>query len=387
MKLRAWRKPGDAVLAACLSVVAALLVLHYSTAIHRLGLHDVLRRLFYLPVVVAAIAAGARGGLLCAGLAAAGYLPHLRQLALAGDRVLDSAIELVLLLAIGLLVGAFADRSRRARALAAERGRLAAIGEVGVAMMAQMEGPLSGIEGQAVALGALADRGRDPAVAFAAGVLGDQVNRARRLLEDVRGLGCAREQRLVTLDLASLTRHIVSEVAAGVSPSRIRLVSGDERVAVQARGRPLAYALRSLLHGLLEVLPAGGTLEVEVVGSGECSTVRVRAVADEGELPDLEAGLSSVFGAGAKEYRFGEALCLYFLIASGAAVVFRRLSAREGMIEIVFDREPPGQGGRARAHARTPSRPGQPPSAQRTGPAGLHGRPRRLRAAGREASP
>ncbi len=137
------------VLVLCAVAVAVLLFLHYTAALHRLGVHDALRRLFYLPVIVAAIAAGSRGGLSIAGFAVLGFLPHLRQLARTDDRVLDSVFELVLLLVVGALVGAYADASRRARAQAAESGRLAALGETGLALMAQTEGPLAAIEGQA----------------------------------------------------------------------------------------------------------------------------------------------------------------------------------------------------------------------------------------------
>lgn len=89
------------VVSLCAAAVALLLVMHYTAALHQLGIHDALRRLFYLPVIVAAVAAGSRGGLTIAGFAVVGFLPHLRQLASAGDRVMDSVFELLLLLLIG----------------------------------------------------------------------------------------------------------------------------------------------------------------------------------------------------------------------------------------------------------------------------------------------
>src|SRR3990172_10948331 len=135
-----------------LAAVGGLLLLHYTMPLDSLGLHDFLRRLFYVPVVLAAIAAGIWGGAVPAAACSAGYLPHVVQLARAGDRVLDHLLELIVLAAVGLLVGAFADSSRQARAAAAERGRLAALGEVGLAVLGQIEGPLTSIEGQAVSL-------------------------------------------------------------------------------------------------------------------------------------------------------------------------------------------------------------------------------------------
>ena len=158
----------------CVVAVSVLLFLHYTAALHQLGLHDVLRRLFYLPVIVAAIVAGRRGGLAVAGFAALGFVPHLRQLARAGDRAMDPVFDLVLLLLVGTLVGAYVDASHRARRKAAERGRLAALGETGLALMAQTEGPLAAIAGQTESLAGMAIHSRSDATAFATRIIGER---------------------------------------------------------------------------------------------------------------------------------------------------------------------------------------------------------------------
>lgn len=48
------------IVALCAAAVALILVMHYTAALHQLGVHDALRRLFYLPVILAAMAAGSR---------------------------------------------------------------------------------------------------------------------------------------------------------------------------------------------------------------------------------------------------------------------------------------------------------------------------------------
>lgn len=348
------RRTGLVVLS--VGAVAALLVLHYGTTLHALGLHDLLRRLFYLPVIISAIAVGTRGGLLVAGLASAGFLPHLRQLARAGDRQLDLALELLLLLAIGALVGAFADASRRARALAAERGRLAALGETGFALMAQAEGPLAAMDGQAESLAFFANRTCDGAVGFAAGVIRDEVARVRRLFGDLRGLGAIPAARPTRVDLAWLVSGIVRDIRRGPGTGqRLSLGRVAGACSVEADRRTLAFGLRSLLFGLLEAVRAPGWLEVGVLDDGPgAATIEIGAFTAGGQLPDLERGLTGVFGAAVADYRFGQVLCVRLFLSLGADVQFHRSSPGEALVRVRFRTGAGGHPHRARPVALRP---------------------------------
>ncbi len=319
------------------AAVVGLLALHYSAALHPLGLHDVLRRLFYLPVITAAIAGGMRGGLLTAGIAAVGYLPHLRQLERAGDRPLDHALELLLLPVVGMLVGGFADSSRRARALAAERGRLAALGEVGVAVMAQAEGPLAAIEGQVETLDLLALCARDPAAGFAARVIRAEVLRTRHLLEDLRGLSHPGHERLADVRLSAMVAGLVREIAACPSGAgRITLGECEPATSLRADRDVLAHALRSLLLALLKVVPVPGGLHVRVQRDRGDTVIEIRARAATSALPDIEESLGTVFGAGFGEYHFSEALCVHLLSTQGATATFDRISPQQAVVRLAF---------------------------------------------------
>jgi signal transduction histidine kinase len=312
----------------CAVAVVVLLFLHYTAALHLLGVHDALRRLFYLPVIVAAIAAGSRGGLAIAGFAVVGFLPHLRQLARADDRIMDSVFELVLLLLVGALVGAYADASRRARAQAAESGRLAALAETGLALMAQTEGPLAAIEGQAESLAGFVDPTRHTAAIFASRVIRDEVTRARQLITDLGKIARVSERRRDRIELAPLVAGVVQDVACARHDGRHAvLVPSARAFAIEADRRVLAFSLRTLIFGLLDTIPPPGWLEVRLA---ECSPGEVAielGVFSMGQtLPDLEESLTRVFGAGAGEYRFQQVLCIRVLTSLGASVRFRRIS-------------------------------------------------------------
>lgn len=330
------------IVALCAAAVAVILVMHYTAALHQLGVHDALRRLFYLPVILAAMAAGSRGGIGIAAFAVIGYLPHLRQLARADSRVMDSAVELVLLLLIGGLVGSYADASRRARAQAAERGRLAALGETGLALMAQTEGPLAAIEGQAEALIAASGTGGRGSVVFAGHVIREEAARARQLLNDLGEIARISEPRRERFEMTPLLERIVRDVASARQDGRrALLIDHPKSCAVEADRRAVAFSLRALIFGLLDSVPPPGWLEVRIAAAPASTPTVELGVFSLGEsLPDLEESLTRVFGAGAGEYRFRQVLCIRLLALLGASVHFQRVSPCHSRVMIGFTAAP-----------------------------------------------
>lgn len=328
-----------------LSLVAtlAILILHYATAPREANLHDLLRRLFYLPVITAGIAAGLRGGLFMAGVACAAYLPHVRQLSHAGQPALDHLLELVLLLSIGTLVGAFADASRRARARAVERARLAALGEVGITFIAQVEGPLAAIEGQVETLAFLTQRQGHTAIAFSVEAIQREASRARRFLQDLRNLAQRTERRVAPLDLSAMVAGVVADLGkrsrrAPPMGGLAVLVSASGGATIQASRAVVAYSLRALLQGLLSALPESGRLAVTVEASGDRVEVVLTADAGHAKLADLREALGRAFGPAADEYKFDQALCLQLLASEGAAIRISQPEDGIGVVSLRFQR-------------------------------------------------
>lgn len=52
-------------------------LLHYFTPLHFHYLHDIFQRLYYLPIILAALWFGLRGGLLCSIIVSVAYAPHI----------------------------------------------------------------------------------------------------------------------------------------------------------------------------------------------------------------------------------------------------------------------------------------------------------------------
>jgi len=152
--------------------VAIVTFLHYSTGPEMHWQHDIFRRLYYLPILLAAFSNGMRGGLLLACVVTLAYAPHAFTHLTHMDPAptLDKALEMILYFVVGGIAGRLVDqeRLRRVQLLeAAERlrvafedqqttqdqliraGRLASQGEIVAGIAHEIRNPLHALKGTA----------------------------------------------------------------------------------------------------------------------------------------------------------------------------------------------------------------------------------------------
>ena len=92
--------------------------LHFATPTHAHGAHDILRRLYYLPILLGAFACGWRGGLAASLFTAVAYIPH-GFIAIGmhdPGRPMEKILELLLYQVVAVVAGVLVDREREERA-------------------------------------------------------------------------------------------------------------------------------------------------------------------------------------------------------------------------------------------------------------------------------
>jgi two-component system, NtrC family, sensor histidine kinase HydH len=94
-------------------VIIAISLLHYLTPLHLHYLHDIFQRLYYLPIILAALWFGLRGGLVCSLAVSIVYAPHvLFQWGGHLTLELEKYLEILLYNIVGGVTGLLAQRER-----------------------------------------------------------------------------------------------------------------------------------------------------------------------------------------------------------------------------------------------------------------------------------
>lgn len=221
--------------------IAAITALHYSTGMEHDWAHDVLRRMYYVPILLAAFGHGLRGGLAAAAVTSLVYLPHAFSLSPGhhhdpGGGV-DKALEILLYNLVGATAGLLADRERARRrelqrALAAQQrlthelvrtSRLSALGEVVAGLAHEIKNPLHALAGTAEVVDPLIPREAEERRMWELHV--SELGRLSRLAERFLSFARPSPSELVDLDL----RRVAEQVA--------------ELCAVEARHREIAVEL------------------------------------------------------------------------------------------------------------------------------------------------
>ena len=140
-------------------------VLHYASPSSYHWVHDLLRRAYYIPIVVAAMRSGLGGGIIVAGVLSGLYLPHafFNHQHFDPARGIEKSLEIVLYFVVAGVAGYLSDQEFRRRiqlmraveeqksltTQLARAGRLAALGEVVAGIAHEIKNPLHALSGTA----------------------------------------------------------------------------------------------------------------------------------------------------------------------------------------------------------------------------------------------
>lgn len=156
--------------------IVLVTVLHFLTPVDLIVWHEIFQRLYYLPIIAAALLFGLRGGLAASIFTTVVYVPHifLHWESEHFDYAINQYAEIVIFISVGGIMGALGDRLRKARERAernAEQRRqayeelqntfqqllqvekLSSLGELSAGIVHEVRNPLASIKGAIEILG------------------------------------------------------------------------------------------------------------------------------------------------------------------------------------------------------------------------------------------
>jgi K+-sensing histidine kinase KdpD len=271
------------VVAAGIAVASAL---HYFTSPSLILWHNLFQRLYYLPIIYAAIYFGWRGGLVASAASAVCYIPHILH---AWHHMLDYAMnqcaEIIVFFLVGTVTGVLADRGmRQRRELAAlnrelqdsfeqikRADRLSAVGQLSASLAHEIRNPLASIDGAPNLIES--DQTPQEIRKASLAIIRKEVQRLNRLLTNLLDFARPRKPEFQTVHADRLIDGIIAlaghsaeqkgitlhkDVSATVpqfecDPEQIKQVILNLVIsALQARNK-----LGALLRGLLFCVPCG----------------------------------------------------------------------------------------------------------------------------------
>jgi signal transduction histidine kinase len=226
----------------------AVSVMHYFTSIDASAWHDIYRRLYYVPILLAAVLYGWRVGLLVGVAASIAFLPHiLWQWHGHVSHQLDQLFEIPMFFVAGAAIGALVDRDRHARQQLSQFAQSAAIGRATAAVIDSLKTPMLTISGMATALGRGPDASRWTREA------GELITSEAAKIEGIRSkmVSIARSagSKRRPFRPCDVTTQVINEASALLAARGIR-------VCLDQQATPMLYAPRAAVSDALSSLVA-----------------------------------------------------------------------------------------------------------------------------------
>jgi signal transduction histidine kinase len=271
--------------------IVAISLLHYLTPLHLHYLHDIFQRLYYLPIILAAIWFGLRGGLVCSLAVSVVYAPHI--LFQWGGHLtleLEKYLEMILYNIVGGVTGLLAQRERERSAqlqktadgleysykklqaqsekiLTIEENlrraeRLSTLGEMAAVLAHEIRNPLGSIRGTAEIL---RDdyRPGDPKYEFI-DIQIRETERLNRVVEDFLRMARPLPVDMVCCHVQEELETVALLVANDARERKVSLVvePPGADVTVKGDGEKLRQAFLNIVINSLQATPAGGSLTI-----------------------------------------------------------------------------------------------------------------------------
>jgi signal transduction histidine kinase len=272
MNRPAWKQPEF------WTAVAAVMVLtvgHYTASPHDPFWHDLFRRLYYLPIILAGFRFGLRGGLATAAVISLVFLPHVLMMKTMLPRQASEAVfEVPLYLIVGIVTGILSDRQRKANEFLRRAERLKTLGEMAAGMAHEIKNPLAAIRSSAQIL---TERVSGKEAQFAHIVVSevDRLNRVvNEFLDYARPAPLKREPVLLSGLLDSCLGLLAPVIKqAGVTVKRA-FPEGEHKVA--ADPNQLRQVFLNLVLNAVQALHSGGEVTLGLAQEAGCTRISIR---------------------------------------------------------------------------------------------------------------
>jgi len=327
------------------------------------------RYLFFLPIVMAALWFGWRGGLVTSIIAAFAYLPELLVWWAAHGYSTDQYGEAFDLVLVGSVLGILADRERRKAEelrkttlqLAAtyrqlqeslehlkRAERLSAVGQLAANLAHEIRNPLASIEGAAdlIRPGALSAEQQNEFVQ----IIRKESRRLSRLLTDMLDYARPRPAALRPTSIAQVIGGVVALAGVAAQKANVQVETdvAEHLPEVSCDSEQIKQVLFNLVINGVQAMPEGGRLRVSARARQDSVVISVR---DEGpgiDPRDFERIFSPFYTTKKDGTGLGLAVAQQIVAAHGGEIMVENNAPRGATFSVHLKLEPEPEPGYAR---------------------------------------
>lgn len=239
--------------------------------------HAIHGRLCYIPIILAAIWFGIRGGVATAAAITLMTLPYARVKGITDSQtLLGEYTEMVFYVAIGLMAGVLVEQQwrerRRNERLQRElwhRERLSSLGQMAAGLAHEIKNPLGSIQGAAEILGDAASR--EPRKRELFDVLSRESRRLGKVVDHFLNFARPRPLEIGSLDIEAAIARAVGQMQIEAAPRKIQIVSrvASDLTAVSADAEQIHQVLLNVLLNAIAASPDAAQIEVSASSTRE----------------------------------------------------------------------------------------------------------------------
>lgn len=280
-------------------VMLAITVAHYEVPPAHYLWHEILERLYYLPIVFAALTFGRFGGVLAAACAMVCYLPHILPASNGSPQLLASKYaEMVIFLAVGFVTGLLSDRERQRRGELETAGaelenthvelqrsvsqllqadRLSAIGQLVAGLAHEIRNPLGSIEGAVDICSRTTEQEKRSEFL---GIIKKETARLNTLLTSLLDFARTRTPQVNLVRVQPIVSAVTDLVSHTARQREVRILA-DVLPGLEAECDPgqIQQALMNVTLNAIQATRSGGTVRISVEEGNGMIDLRVQ---DEG---------------------------------------------------------------------------------------------------------
>lgn len=258
---------------------------HYLTPPSSLLWHNVFQRLYYLPIVFAAVSFGLLGGLIAAACVGMCYIPHIVMTWHGNpDYSANQYAEIVVFFLVGIVTGVLADREQKQRRelqATAEQlskvyqelqdsfeqlrraDRLSAIGQLAASLAHEIRNPLGSIEG---AVDILERHGTDEKRLEFLSIIKKECQRLSRLLANLLDFAKPRKPQVAAVNVRQVVEAVVNLTRHAAERSAIVLeVETEPNLdSIEGDAEQLQQVILNLTLNAIQAMPEGGKIRLDV---------------------------------------------------------------------------------------------------------------------------